>query len=55
MKFYFDKKDGTTKELNYEEVREHLSHYQVDEAIEAKKSRPAGVRILYDRRRKHSG
>lgn len=40
MKFYFDKNDGTTKELNYEEVREHLSHYQVDEAIEAKKADP---------------
>ncbi len=35
MKFYFDKNDGTTKELNYEEVREHLSHYQVDEATDS--------------------
>lgn len=40
MKFYFDKKDGTTKELTEEEVREHMSHYQIEEAAEAKKADP---------------
>lgn len=54
MKFYFDKNDGTTKRLSDEEVREHLSICQVEEAIETKKSRPAGMRILHDRRRLHS-
>lgn len=40
MKFYFDKNDGTTKRLSDEEVREHLSICQVEEAIETKKADP---------------
>lgn len=40
MKFYFDQHDGTTKELTYEELREHMSAYQIDEALDTKVERP---------------
>lgn len=40
MKFYYDKKDGTSKELTMEEVREHMSEYQIKEGIEAKQTDP---------------
>ena len=39
MKFYFVSKDGKERrELNDEEVREHMSEYQIGEAIEAKRN-----------------
>lgn len=40
MKFYFDKQDGTTKELTYEELNEHMSFYQIEDAIDGKIQRP---------------
>ncbi len=40
MKFYFDKQDGTSQELTMDEVREHMSEYNIKEAIEAKKADP---------------
>ena len=40
MKFYFDKQDGTSKLLTMEEVREHMSEYNIREAIEAKQADP---------------
>lgn len=40
MKFYFDKQDGTNQELTMDEVREHMSEYNIKEAIEAKKADP---------------
>lgn len=40
MKFYYDKKDGTSQELTTEEVREHMSEYQIAEGIEAKQTDP---------------
>ena len=40
MKFYFDKNDGTRKELSMDEVREHMSEYNIKEAMEAKKADP---------------
>lgn len=40
MKFYFDQHDGTTTELTYEELREHMSAYQIDEARNTKIERP---------------
>lgn len=41
MRFYFQSKDGKTyRELTDEEVREHLSEYQISEALEAKRNDP---------------
>ena len=40
MKFYFDGKDGTSRELTYAEVGEHLSAGQIIEAIDAKLADP---------------
>ena len=40
MKFYFDKHDGTSQELTPDELREHMSEYNIKEAIEAKKADP---------------
>lgn len=40
MRFYFDGYDGTSKELSMDEVREHMSEYNIKEATEAKKSYP---------------
>ena len=40
MKFYFDKHDGTSKELSMDELREHMSEYNIHEAKEAKKRDP---------------
>lgn len=41
MKFYFQSKDGTVyRELGPEELREHMSEYQIREAIEAKQADP---------------
>jgi hypothetical protein len=40
MKFYFDKQDGTSQELTMDEVRKHMSEYNIKEAIEAKKADP---------------
>ena len=40
-KFYFVSKDGTERrELNDEELREHMSEYQIGEALEAKRNDP---------------
>lgn len=40
-KFYFVSKDGATRrELNGEELREHMSEYQIAEAIGAKRNDP---------------
>lgn len=41
FKFYFQSKDGLTyRELSEDEVREHLSAYQIAEALEAKRNDP---------------
>lgn len=40
MKFYFDKNDGTSQKLTDEELREHMSEYNIYEATEAKKADP---------------
>lgn len=63
MKFYFDQQDGTTKELTYAELTEHMSYYQIDDAIDTKIQRPdveltyrtVGGRIRFelDNRRKY--
>ena len=45
MKFYYDKKDGTSKELTMEEVREHMSEYQIKEGIEAKQEDPCEAKV----------
>ena len=41
MQFYFAGADGTSRKLTEEEAREHLSNYQMTEAIEAKLADPA--------------
>lgn len=41
MKFYFDKHNGETKRLSKEELREHMSEYNIKEATAAKKADPA--------------
>ena len=40
MKFYFQNRQGERRELTEEEVREHMSEYQIGEAIQAKKADP---------------
>lgn len=40
MTFYFDNTDGTTQKLTNEEVRKYLSKYQIESAIEAKRTDP---------------
>lgn len=40
MRFYFQDRQGNRKELTDEEVLEHMTPYQVREAIEAKQADP---------------
>lgn len=40
MKFYFQDYQGNRKELTEDEVREHMSAYQITEAVEAKQADP---------------
>lgn len=40
MKFYFQDEQGNRRELGPEELREHMSGYQIGEAIEAKRADP---------------
>ncbi len=40
MTFYLDKTDGTTQKLTNKEVRKYLSKYQIESAIEAKRTDP---------------
>ena len=41
FKFYFQSKDGTIyRELSPEELREHMSEYQIAEALQAKRADP---------------
>lgn len=41
MRFYFVSRDGATRrELTDEELREHMSEYQIGEALEAKRNDP---------------
>ena len=40
MKFYFLTKDGARREMTMDEVREHMSEYQIGEALDAKRSDP---------------
>ena len=40
MRFYFQDKHGNRRELTEDEVLEHMSPYQVSEAIEAKQADP---------------
>ena len=41
FKFYFQSSDGRTyRELSPEELREHMSEYQIGEALEAKRADP---------------
>ena len=40
MKFYFQDMNGNRKELTMEEVRRHMSNFQITEAVEAKQADP---------------
>jgi len=40
MKFYFQDEQGNRRELDHEELREHMSEYNIREAIEAKQTDP---------------
>lgn len=40
MRFYFQDKQGNRRELIDEELREHMSAYQIQEALEAKRNDP---------------
>lgn len=40
MKFYFYDKSGKGREMDMDEVRQHLSEGQIEEAIEAKREDP---------------
>lgn len=40
MRFIYQAQDGKEKEMTQEEVREHMSEYQIKEAIAAKRSDP---------------
>lgn len=40
MQFYYHGKDGISKKLTMAEVSEHMSAYQITEAIEAKRADP---------------
>jgi hypothetical protein len=40
VKFYFQDKQGNLRELSPEEVLEHMTVYQIQEAIEAKRAAP---------------
>ena len=40
MKFYLQDAHGNRQELGLEELREHMSEYQIGEAIEAKRADP---------------
>lgn len=40
MKFYFQDNDGNRRELTADELREHMSEYNIREAIEAKQADP---------------
>lgn len=39
-KFYFQDKQGNRRELDQEELREHMSEYNIREAIAAKRADP---------------
>ena len=40
MKFYFQDNHGNRRELTMDEVHEHMSEYQIGEALDAKRSDP---------------
>lgn len=40
MKFYFQDEQGDRRELSSEELREHMSEYQIAEALQAKQADP---------------
>ena len=40
MKFYYQDKQGNRRDLSQEEVLEHMTPYQIREAIEAKQADP---------------
>lgn len=40
MKFYFQDRKGNRRELSPGELREHMSEYQISEAIQAKQADP---------------
>jgi hypothetical protein len=40
MKFYFQDKQGNRREIDREELREHMSEYNIREAIAAKQADP---------------
>lgn len=40
MKFYYQDKQGNRRELSPEELREHMSAYQIAEALQAKQADP---------------
>ena len=40
MRIYFQDRQGNRRELNHEELREHMSEYNIREAIEAKQADP---------------
>lgn len=40
MKFYFYDRNGKSREMQMDEVQQHLSQSQIDEGIEAKKADP---------------
>lgn len=40
MKFYFYDRNGKSREMQMDEVQQHLSQSQIDEGIDAKKTDP---------------
>lgn len=40
MKFYLQTSDGNRRELTMDEVHEHMSQYQINEALDAKRNDP---------------
>ena len=40
MKFYFQDEQGNRREIGAEELREHMSEYQIGEAKQAKQADP---------------
>ena len=40
MKFYFQDMQGNRRELSDDELREHMSEYNIREAVEAKRTDP---------------
>ena len=46
MSFYFQTKDGVRREMTTDEVWEHMSAFEISEALDAKRSAPA-MEVIY--------